>query len=95
MTTLAKETKDYCKLFGLLTKAGEDWRPDDVAPYVAHLVEQFGTQRLIWGSDWPVLTIASDYGTWMDLAMSFNPYVLESVSIFGTNAVEAYRLLSN
>lgn len=94
MAILAKETNAYCKLSGLLTEAGDDWTPTDVAPYVAHLMEHFGDQRLIWGSDWPVLTIATNYGTWVDMANSFIPNERESEAIFGSNAVDVYRLPS-
>lgn len=89
---LAKETNAYCKLSGLLTEAGDDWTPTDIAPYVAHLMEHFGSQRLVWGSDWPVLTIAADYGTWVDVANSLIPNDRESEAIFGSNAVDVYRL---
>lgn len=94
MTILAKETNSYCKLSGLLTEAGDDWAADDIAPYVAHLMEHFGKQRVIWGSDWPVLTIAADYGTWVNMVSSLFPNEDESNAIFGSNAIEAYRLQS-
>ena len=44
-----------------LTEAGKDWTITEVAPYVAHLLEHFGPERLVWGSDWPVLTKAASY----------------------------------
>ncbi|MEP2679379.1 MULTISPECIES: amidohydrolase family protein [Roseobacteraceae] len=91
---LANETSAYCKLSGLLTEAGDNWTPSDVAPYVEHLLSSFGSQRLVWGSDWPVLTIAGDYGTWIDLANSFIPNELEREAIFGSNAIGLYKLLS-
>jgi len=91
---LANETSAYCKLSGLLTEAGDNWTPSDVAPYVEHLLNSFGSQRLVWGSDWPVLTIAGDYGTWIDLASFFIPNERERESIFGSNAFEVYILPS-
>ena len=94
MAILANETNAYCKFSGLLTEAGDNWKPADVAPYVAHLMEHFGKQRLVWGSDWPVLTIAADYGTWVDMANSFIPNERECEAIFGSNAVNVYRLPS-
>ena len=42
-----------CKLSGLVTEAAPDWRPLQLAPYVRHLVQVFGPDRLMWGSDWP------------------------------------------
>lgn len=89
---IAQETSAYCKLSGLLTEAGDDWMPTDVAPYIAHLFEHFGTQRLVWGSDWPVLTIAANYGTWIDIARSLISNEPARDAIFGSNAVASYRL---
>lgn len=91
---LANETSAYCKLSGLLTEAGDNWTPSDVAPYIEHLLNSFGSRRLVWGSDWPVLTIASDYGVWIDLANSFISNQDERQAIFGSNAVDVYRLSS-
>ncbi|MFB1025257.1 MAG: amidohydrolase family protein, partial [Octadecabacter sp.] len=62
IAVIAKESRAYCKLSGLLTEAGKDWTITDFAPYVAHLLEHFGPERLVWGSDWPVLTMAASYG---------------------------------
>jgi len=94
MAALACETNAYCKLSGLLTEAGDNWTPSDIGPYVAHLMDHFGWQRLIWGSDWPVLTIAADYGTWADIAKSLIPGEQQNEAIFGANAVDAYSLSS-
>jgi L-fuconolactonase len=92
IAAIAQETDVYCKLSGLLTEAGDDWSPSAVAPYVAHLLTQFGLQKLVWGSDWPVLTIAANYGTWVDLTRSLLPNDNSRAAIFGSNAVDLYRL---
>jgi L-fuconolactonase len=92
IAAIAQDTDAYCKLSGLLTEAGDGWTPDDVAPYVAHLLKHFGLQRLVWGSDWPVLTIAADYGTWVNLVRSLLPDEHSRAAIFGLNAVDLYRL---
>jgi len=89
---VAKETGAYCKVSGLLTEASENWTPAEIAPYVAHLFEQFGAERLIWGSDWPVLTIAANYGAWINIARSLLPSDPAGEAIFGSNAIEIYRL---
>lgn len=89
---IAHETGAYCKLSGLLTEAGDDWTQTDVAPYVAHLFTHFGPLRLVWGSDWPVLNIATNYETWIDLARSFMPSERDGKSVFGLNAADLYRL---
>jgi len=54
----------YCKLSGLVTEADhENWRPEDLRPYIAHALDVFGRDRVMFGSDWPVaLLAASGYG---------------------------------
>ena len=54
-----------CKLSGLLTEADDRTADADLAPYVEHLLDCFGPGRLMWGSDWPVLSLAGDYGGWL------------------------------
>lgn len=55
-----------CKLSGLVTEAGEDWTAPRLEPYARLLIEAFGPDRLMWGSDWPVLNLAADYASWLD-----------------------------
>ena len=51
-----------CKVSGMVTEADWDaWRPSDLAPYVDHVVEVFGPERLLFGSDWPVCLLAASY----------------------------------
>ena len=56
----------YCKLSGLVTEAGTDWRVDDLRRYIDYVLEAFGPARILWGSDWPVLLSASAYRRWLD-----------------------------
>ena len=94
MTLLARETGAFCKLSGLITEAGEAWTVDGLRPYVEHLLAIFGPARLIWGSDWPVLTLTASYGAWWDavgrLLEELTP--AERAQILGDNCAEAYRL---
>ncbi|PJI84278.1 L-fuconolactonase [Yoonia maricola] len=92
LATIADETGAYCKLSGLLTEASADWDATDIAPYAAHLFAHFGPERLVWGSDWPVLTCAASYGTWFDLAKTFVPNGPAREAAFGSNARALYRL---
>lgn len=64
MALLAKHTSSYVKLSGLVTEVGEHWQLAQLRPYVDHLLEHFGPNRMIWGSDWPVCTLASTYDAW-------------------------------
>ena len=58
-----------CKLSGLVTEARHPgWTAGDLAPYVARLVELFGPSRLLFGSDWPVCTLAASYRSVLDAA---------------------------
>jgi L-fuconolactonase len=62
------ERKVYCKLSGLRTEQSPGQSAADLHPYVEHLIECFG-DRLMWGSDWPVLLLSGDtYRQWFDEA---------------------------
>lgn len=53
----------YCKLSGMITEADhEGWRPADLAPFISHALHCFGAERAMFGSDWPVCTLAGSYG---------------------------------
>ena len=67
MQGIASETKAYCKLSGLVTEAMSDPGYERLRPYVDHLIECFGPERLMWGSDWPVLNLVSSYPDWVEL----------------------------
>lgn len=61
MTDLAARPNVTCKVSGLFTEAGPDWRDRPVDRYVREAVEQFGPERSLFGSDWPVSTLATGY----------------------------------
>ncbi|WP_282607080.1 amidohydrolase [Pelagibius sp. Alg239-R121] len=84
----------YCKLSGLVTEAGKDWTEETVRPYANDLLAWFGPERIVWGSDWPVLRLASNYKRWFELAQSYYGGLGESErgAIFGENARRFYRL---
>lgn len=96
IAALANHTNAYCKLSGLLTEAGSRTDYESLKPYMTHLFEQFGGQRLIWGSDWPVLTLASDYRTWYSMALVFirETHAEVEADIMGGNATRLYQLSS-
>ena len=64
MAGLARSTGAACKLSGLATEAGPRWTAEDLRPYVDHLLACFGPDRLLWGSDWPVVELAGGYAAW-------------------------------
>lgn len=64
MRALSDNPRVRCKLSGLVTEAGPGWTIDVLRPYVDFLAETFGPQRLMWGSDWPVVNLAGTYQSW-------------------------------
>lgn len=84
-----------CKVSGMTTEADMDnWQNDDLLPYVHHVVGMFGVDRLMFGSDWPVATQATDYVRWADAVreMLCNLPDEQSDYVFGRTAIEFYRL---
>jgi len=91
MARLARETPWCCKVSGLVTEARADWQVEDLRPYVDHLLSTFGPDRLMWGSDWPVVTLASNYRRWHEAAAMLLPTDTHA-AIFGGTAVRFYGL---
>jgi L-fuconolactonase len=84
-----------CKLSGLTTEADyENWTRDQLRPYIDHVIECFGPDRILYGGDWPVSELAGSYLQWLatlDLATAgFSP--ADKRKLFRDNAVKAYRL---
>ena len=71
IAAVAERPQVFCKLSGLLTEAGERTGVDDLRPFVDHLIDVFGPQRLMWGSDWPVVELAAPYSDWLAQARVF------------------------
>jgi L-fuconolactonase len=86
--------KLHCKLSGLATESKENWSDETLKPYVAHLLEQFGPHRLMWGSDWPVLNLNGSYTAWHTTAKNLTSHLekADQDAIFGANACAFYRL---
>jgi L-fuconolactonase len=68
LASIASRTAACCKLSGLLTEARPGAGSEDLAPFVEHVIAAFGAERIMWGSDWPVLNLVSDYSTWHAMA---------------------------
>jgi L-fuconolactonase len=87
---LAARANVSCKLSGLLTECGGA-PPEAVEPYAAAILELFGPERTMWGSDWPVLEMAAGYGEWLDLAQSLVPAEAHG-QVFVATAARFYGL---
>jgi L-fuconolactonase len=68
---LAERGNVTCKLSGLLTEAAPQCSDNDLIPYAEHVVSCFGTDRMMYGSDWPVLTVAGEYSRWFAFTQKF------------------------
>lgn len=84
-----------CKLSGLVTAA--DWSGWEVAHlrrYVDHVLDAFGPERLLFGSDWPVCELAASYEVVLDAAVSLTGSLsdAERLGVFEHNAREVYGL---
>ena len=85
----------YCKLSGLVTEANwQSWHVDDLRPYVDCALESFGTDRIMFGSDYPVCLLAASYdrvlGSFLEILKDLNDADREK--IFANNAAKFYRL---
>ena len=92
---LSKREHVYCKISGMVTEADwETWSEQDLRVYLDVVLEAFGPERLMFGSDWPLCSLACDYGTWFGLVSSFIAPLSpsEQERILGGTAVEVYRL---
>ena len=92
---LARRSNVYCKVSGMVTEADwHAWSEEDVSPYIEIVVEAFTPNRLMFGFDWPVMTLASSYRRWMATIQSAIAQLslTERERILGGTAVEAYSL---
>jgi L-fuconolactonase len=94
--SLAKNSNVYCKISGLLTEADpEAWQLEDLKPYFMEVCEQFGADRMVFGSDWPVVTMVDSYSCWFDtfLELSKDFSAIELQKVLSENANRFYKLI--
>jgi L-fuconolactonase len=92
---LARLPNVVCKLSGLVTEADPaTWTPATLRPTVDHLLSCFGAERLLFGSDWPVLNLAASYRRWLEATLELlQPRSAgERAAILCDNARRIYRL---
>jgi L-fuconolactonase len=85
----------YCKLSGMVTEADHaNWTPSDLKPYVKHILDVFGLDRLMFGSDWPVCLLAAKYDEVLAAALeAAGPLSAEDTArLLGGNAIDFYGL---
>lgn len=92
---IAANPNIYCKLSGMVTEANhQHWKVDDFDEYIDCVMRAFGSERLIYGSDWPVCLLAASYSQVLEIAGRALPHLTasEREDIFGNNALRFYRL---
>ena len=94
MTLLARETGAFCKFSALVTEANEDWSIEDLKPYAHHVLDVFGPDRVMWGSDWPVCRYRLEYAHWHSVAETLTEGLTadEKARVFGGTAAAFYGL---
>lgn len=96
MEQISRYDNVMCKLSSLITQADlEHWTSEDIAPYVRHAVYVFGTNAVMFGSDWPYCLLGSGYGDVLEALRAALPADLtngELSAIFGGNAEKFYKL---
>ncbi|WP_422686369.1 amidohydrolase family protein [Candidatus Planktophila dulcis] len=96
ISELASFDNVSCKISGMVTEAKWNiWKADDFAPYVDHIIESFGPERLMFGSDWPVaLLAAKSYSEVVHLAQTLTTQFTarENELFWRENALSAYKI---
>ncbi len=95
LARLATLPNVWCKLSGLLTESDlQQWQISDLVPYVTHVLEVFGAQRILFGGDWPVVLQAGSYTQWVETVTQLIAHLPEVAqhAILGENARNFYRL---
>lgn len=93
--TLGQNKNVFCKVSGLVTEADWlRWKPEDIRPYLDVVFEAFGSERLMFGSDWPVCLLAASYRQVKQLIETYVQALstTQKKDIFGGNAVRFYGL---
>lgn len=95
MKALSERENVYCKLSGLVTETKDFlWTADQFVPYIDFLLETFGVQRVMFGSDWPVCLLASTYKETVEIVENFTNQLSdwEQDFIWGQSATDFYKI---
>lgn len=95
ITELASFENVYCKVSGMVTEADwKQWKEDDFKHYLDAVFEAFGPKRLLFGSDWPVCLLASEYNKVVQIVENYIQQFSkeEQNDVMGKNAVKFYNL---
>ena len=84
----------HCKVSGIVAYAGPDWTVETLRPYFEHVIECFGWERVVWGSDWPVCRLGGDLAKWVEAthALLAGCSGDEQAALLHRNAQRLYRM---
>ena len=92
---MASAPNVYCKISGMVTEANwQHWKQDDFTPYLDVVVNAFGIDRIMFGSDWPVCLVAGGYAETINIVKAYFSTFTQSEQdkFFGGNAIQFYNL---
>jgi len=94
MRRIAEDTDARCKLSGLVTEADAAPSTPALRPYVDHVLGLFGADRVMWGSDWPVVRLRMEYADWHAMALDLTAHLSEADrrKVFSETARAFYRI---
>jgi L-fuconolactonase len=82
----------FCKISGMITEADwQEWKPEDIMPFMEIVYDSFGSNRLMFGSDWPVCRLAGSYAGVYELVDEYIP-IQDKEMVFGRNALSFYNI---
>jgi predicted TIM-barrel fold metal-dependent hydrolase len=92
---IARAPNVVCKVSGVVAYADpQSWATADLQPFVEHVIESFGWDRVLFGSDWPVCTLSASFAQWLDALQLITKSAgeLNQKKLFYDNAIRVYRL---
>ena len=96
MRRIARDTAAHVKVSGLVERAGVEWQTDTLRPWVEAMLEDFGCERLIFASNWPVMTLMSTYDLWWnainEIIDDAGVSAVDREMLFGGTAAKVYGL---
>ena len=94
ISSIAKLPNLNAKVSGIVAYAGADWNVDTIRPYVEHIIESFGWDRVVWGSDHPVVTLTGTLTRWVEATREIvaGASADEQAKLWHGNAERIYRV---
>ena len=94
MSKLSRLDNVYCKFSGMVTEACENWDEQDLKPYSDEILNLFTDKKIMWGSDWPVCNLRTNYLGWYNSAINLTNELslAEKQNIFYNNSINFYKL---